>query len=554
MTVIQGIQNIVRLTRVSQAGGSSQDQASYATITPEAHSDFLRARTELLNLYRDIERLAELSNINTRFKLDLPDARSTSALGLDMTHTAAALNSAEEINASPTSFTPFGPAWNDGSSALLTIGGEYDGSNGTGPMTFEVRRAGTHGQNDLRIRVEDSQGDRIRTINISRNHPEDRQYGINNGLYLTLGPGVLINRDFTQIQAYDSVGSVVDPDLPLGGFRNQNPNLQYGAPAIANGSFEVNGENITVSTSDTLNDVVQRINQSSAGVSAIFDAVNERIAFLQDTLGASATIDLQNDTSNFLEATKLDALNVVDGIDPETIKTLDTVAAFSSVQSGEIIVNGQQIAVDTANDSLSTMLSKINASSAGVVATFDSASQQVVIEAEDAAATIEIDGNDTGFFAALKMPEGRVDPEAVSNGISKRRSYEIADAAAAVFAKMNRLFRDSNFLGKGDNAAQFRGPLETALRSAFGVAGESEVLGMYFDASANARARGDLLTIDRRELTSNLQRRGKQVRDFLAGSDNQGGFVQGLLVAARQALESVNGTLGLSGTFVDTYV
>ncbi|MCP5089304.1 MAG: hypothetical protein GY949_00120, partial [Gammaproteobacteria bacterium] len=91
MSAIQGIQNIVRATGASQAGGSAQGQTSYATITPEAHIDFLRARTELLNLYRDIERLAELTNINTRFKLDLPDARSTSALGLDMTHTAAAL-------------------------------------------------------------------------------------------------------------------------------------------------------------------------------------------------------------------------------------------------------------------------------------------------------------------------------------------------------------------------------------------------------------------------------------------------------------------------------
>ena len=95
VSVIQGIQNLVGLTRVSQ--GTTSGQAQYATITPEAHRDFLRARTELLTLYRDIERLAELSNINTRFKLDLPDARSTSDLGLDMTHTAAFLNSSQDF-------------------------------------------------------------------------------------------------------------------------------------------------------------------------------------------------------------------------------------------------------------------------------------------------------------------------------------------------------------------------------------------------------------------------------------------------------------------------
>jgi hypothetical protein len=259
MSVIQGIQNIVRSTRVIQPGGSAATQPSFATLTPEAHSDFLRARTELLNLYRDIERLAELANINVRFKLDLPDARSASSLGLDLTHTAATLNSAEEINASPMSFTPFGPDWDDGSSALITIGGEYDGSHGTGPITFEVRRAGTHGVDDLRILVEDPQGNRISNININRNHAEDRQYSLSNGLYLTLGPGSLSNRDFAQIQVYDNAGAVVNPDLPLGGVRNQNPNLQFGTPDIVDGSFDLNGENISVATSDTLNDVVQSI-------------------------------------------------------------------------------------------------------------------------------------------------------------------------------------------------------------------------------------------------------------------------------------------------------
>jgi len=40
---------------------------------------------------------------------------------------------------------PFGPVRDDGSSALITIGGEYDGTHGIGPITFEVRRAETLG-------------------------------------------------------------------------------------------------------------------------------------------------------------------------------------------------------------------------------------------------------------------------------------------------------------------------------------------------------------------------------------------------------------------------
>ncbi len=551
VSVIQGIQNLVRLTRVDQ--GSAPGPTQYATITPEAHSDYLRARTELLTLYRDIERLAELSNINTRFKLDLPDARSTSPLGLDMTQTAAFLDSSDEINAWPMSFSPFGPAWDNGSDALLTIGGQYDGADGTGEITFEVRRPGTRGVRDLRIRVEDSVGGPVLNFTIDTADPIDQQYDLQNGLYFTLGNGSLINRDTATIQVFDNVGAAVDPDQPLGGIRNQDPNFEFGMPDIVDGSFDINGETIAVSTTDTLNDVIQRINNSAAGVTAVFDPLSERVEFLQNTLGAAPTIDLQNDSSNLLQAAKLDSLNVIPGIDPETLQAFEAVGAFSAVQSGDIIINGQQIAVDTTTDSLSSVLDKINSSSAGVIATFDPASQRVTIEADDSASVLNIDGNGTGLFAALNIPEGRVDPESVSSGVSRRRSYEIADAAAAVFERLNRLFRDSTFAGRGNNAVLFRSPLEAAVRAAFGGANEGDILGIQLDGSSSARARGEYLATDRTEFTSNLQRRGNLVRDFLAGTDEKGGFVQGLLGAAHSALQSVNQALGISGTFVDTF-
>lgn len=554
MSVIQGIQNLVRSTRVSQPGSGS-GQTQFASISPEAHSDFLRARTELLNLFRAIERLAELSNINTRFKLDLPDARSQSPLGLDMTNTAATLNSNGEINASPTSFSPFGPEWLGNSTAKLTIGGEYDPLAPNGTYTFQSRRDGERGQpgaTNVRIRVTDPEGNRT-NYTIRRNDPLTQQYDIGNGLYFTLDAGSMIDRDTTAIDVFNNVGSIVNPNLPLGGIRNQNPNFQFSSPSIENGSFDLNGENIGVSTTDTINDVVDRINQSDAGVTAVFNALTERIEFMQNTLGSAATIDLSDNGSNFLAATKLDSLNVVDGIDPETIQSFDNVAAFSSVQSGDVVINGRQIAIDTATDSLSTVLDKINNSGAGVVATFDSASQQVLIEANEATSVVNLDSNGTGLFGALNIPEGRVDPEAVSRGISRRKSYEIADATNAVFERLNRLFNDSTFSGNGANAAQFRAPLEAALRAAFGVESEVDILGLSFDSSGSARARGDFTTLDRSEFTSNLQRRGNLVRDFLAGKDDEGGLVKGLLVASQQALNAVNQSLGLSGTFVDVY-
>jgi len=552
MSVIGTIQNIVRSTRAGQPSAGS-GPIQFSSISPEAQGDFLRARTELVNLFRAVERLAELSNINTRFKLDLPDARSTSPLGLDLSETAATLISSEEINASPMSFAPFGPDWTGSSTALVTIGGEYNGTNLTDTLTFESRRSGVRNSRDLQIWVTDSIGSPRLEFVIGRNDPINQEYDLQNGLYFTLGAGSLVNRDTASLQVFDNLGAAVDPDLPLGGIRNQNPNLQFGTPDIQDGSFDLNGQNISVLTTDTLNQVVDNINNSGAGVTAVFNALTERIEFVQDTLGSAATIDLSDNGSNFLAATKLDNSNVVEGIDPETIQNLEDVAAFSAVQSGDFVVNGQQISIDTANDSLSTVLDKINNSGAGAVATFDSAAQQVLIEANEATSVLELDSNGTGLFAALKIPEGRVDPEAVSRGVSRRKSYEIADATEAVFKQLNRLFSDSTFVGKGDNASAFRGVLEFALRTAFGDGDQSNILGLGFDASSNARLRGDFATVDRREFTSNLQRRGTLVRDLLAGKNDEDGLVKGLLAATQQALTKVNQSLGLSGTFVDTF-
>ncbi|NNE61950.1 MAG: hypothetical protein HKN35_13735, partial [Woeseia sp.] len=90
--------------------------------------DLLRARDELLQVYDALQRLADLMNIRTNFNVDVPNAESASPLNIDLTTTASTLLSTEAINASPRSFTPFGPDWDNGSTALITVGGEYDGS------------------------------------------------------------------------------------------------------------------------------------------------------------------------------------------------------------------------------------------------------------------------------------------------------------------------------------------------------------------------------------------------------------------------------------------
>ena len=553
MSVLQSLQNLSFATRVnSSPAAGSQASPAARTVDPALLSDYRDARSMLLKLYDALQELADAAGVATRFKLDLPDARSSNSLGLDLTSLAATLTSTEEINASPMSFTPFGPDWTGSSNALVTLGGEYNGANGTDTLSIESRRSGTHGVDNLRIWVNDSLGNRVANLDIRGNDPLDQQYEIGNGLFLTLGAGDTVNLDSTTFDVFDTVGSVVNPGNPLGGLRNSNPNLQYGTAPVVDGGFTINGEAISVTTTDTINDVIARINGSAAGVTASFNATTESIDFIQNTEGSVPTIDLAGDTSNFLAATKLASAVVIPGVDPDDEKAMADVAAFSSVNAGNVLINGRSIAIDPASDSLVTVIDNINASTAGVTASFDATTQQVVIEASDSATILEIDSNGTNLFRALLIPEGRVDPEAKTNGVSRSRSYRVADAAEAAFAELSALFRDRSFATGSANAASFRAPLESSLRSIYGNSMADDLFGLVLDGSAGARKRGDFATVDRRAFTQSLQLRGDRVQEALGSIDGESGLLPSLLRATQQALTVVNSTLGISGSFIDT--
>ena len=62
-----------------------------------------------------------------------------------MVATQASLRSTEEINAVPTSYTPFRTGFSGASTALATIGGVYDGDQGTDTLTFQVKKKAGNG-------------------------------------------------------------------------------------------------------------------------------------------------------------------------------------------------------------------------------------------------------------------------------------------------------------------------------------------------------------------------------------------------------------------------
>ena len=340
-------------------------------------------------------------------------ASASSASNLSLTPRAPAtsttLQSTEEVNSATTSYSPTAPTWTGASTAQATVSGEYDGSSGSDTLTFQVSRGGTHGNVNLQIEVYDSNNTQIDTINIKKNDAIDKQYTMDNGLVLTFSAGDLKKNDTFTMAVYDNVEQTVDPDKPFNGTGSDDPNLQYGLN-VTSGSFQVNGTTISVQETDTINTVLDTINQSAASVTATFDTATETVLLTQDTPGSTHDIVLENDTSGFLAATKLEGATATPGEDAEPEKTLSQEAQFASVQSGTITVNSVAIDIDVNTDTLSDVLDRITASAADVTASYSSASQRVSVTANNSDDQLTLDSGATNFFAAVNITDGTYEP------------------------------------------------------------------------------------------------------------------------------------------------
>jgi flagellar hook-associated protein 2 len=161
------------------------------------------------------------------------------------------------------------------------------------------------------------------------------------------------------------------------------------ASAVTAGTFSVNGQKVTVATTDTLQDVFDAIGAATAGsVTAGYDAGNDKV-----TLGGTGTITLgaANDTSNFLSVMKL-AQNGTSTVGSATalgtaktaspLASAGLTAAITAVDgegAGSFTINGVSISYNVNNDSLGAVLNRINQAGAGISAAYDSINDRVVL-------------------------------------------------------------------------------------------------------------------------------------------------------------------------------
>jgi flagellar hook-associated protein 2 len=193
------------------------------------------------------------------------------------------------------------------------------------------------------------------------------------------------------------------------------------AVAIVPGTITVNGRQISLESSDTLQAVFGKISDATEGaVSARYDAAEDRIVLSSTNPGEAIVLGSATDTSNFWQAARL--FNNGTGAITSTAK-LGSVKINASIGNanlsesltdggageGKFRINGVEIRFNASTDTLNHVLKRINDSAAGVTASYDSVSDRFILASKatgDLGIALEdVEGN---FLTATKLISGEL--------------------------------------------------------------------------------------------------------------------------------------------------
>jgi flagellar hook-associated protein 2 len=185
---------------------------------------------------------------------------------------------------------------------------------------------------------------------------------------------------------------------------------------VTAGTITVNGAQVTIDTSDSLQDVFDNISTATSGaVTGSYDSGTDVISL---SSASEIVLGSATDSSNFLESTRLfnngtgtvsssSSLGAVKQTSPLDSGNLVTPITDGGSGAGEFTINGVSISYDTSADSLGNILSRINASEAGVSANYDRVNDQITLSNKETGdlgvGVADVTGN---FMAAVGLSSG----------------------------------------------------------------------------------------------------------------------------------------------------
>lgn len=160
------------------------------------------------------------------------------------------------------------------------------------------------------------------------------------------------------------------------------------ASSVAAGTFTVNGKQITLATSGTLQSVFDQISTATSGaVTASYSAATDTISL---SSASEIVLGSATDTSNFLALAKLHnngsgaitssaALGGIRASATLAGANFSTAVSDGGAGAGAFKINGVSIAFSATDDSVQSVLDRINNSTAGVTASYDAVSDRFTL-------------------------------------------------------------------------------------------------------------------------------------------------------------------------------
>jgi len=186
---------------------------------------------------------------------------------------------------------------------------------------------------------------------------------------------------------------------------------------ITEGYFTVNNTQVAVSNSDSLGDVLTAIeNAIGGGARAEYDRTTDKIDI--DGKGTTVVFGSSTDTSNFLQVAELynngtdtvSSANKLGRINTSVVlddSNFDTAVSDGGSGAGSFKINGVSISFDTSVDSLENVMDRINASSSGVIATYDSTNDRLqLINKSTGDLGVSMSDETGNFLAASGLSSG----------------------------------------------------------------------------------------------------------------------------------------------------
>lgn len=232
---------------------------------------------------------------------------------------------------------------------------------------------------------------------------------------------------------------------------------------VTSGDFSINGQvfNFDFSVS-SLNDVINAVNGSGIGVTASYDAVSDTVTFANTNPSDTSIINFgaDDDTSNFLELAAVEhATQFTNGGGSTEVTSSVGLGRLNSgsllntqnyvagaITGGSFMINGVSITVDPTTDGLSDVIDRINASDAGVRASYDANTDGVRVVAEDLGSrTVSFTSGTSNFLDVMNLTAatqvaGSDSQFSVDGGsVVTRNSNEISDVIGGVTFEMKSM-------------------------------------------------------------------------------------------------------------------